>query len=262
VIVDAPLIEGRLAPDLNYIRTRIPILEVAKELGIHASLKRGGTWTMARCFRPENHKNGDRTPSLSFQLKRNKYSCQHCDGGRLYSNVDLVMAVENLTLKQAIGWFEDHYPGIPRKRLAAITFDFRAGVDEFRTADDLIRAGLIPHLTYSALRVFVVIAAFRDNNDMSQVAYETIMLRSGISSKSTVAKAIRHLEGLSIFECLRRRSRRRAGNETTQYAFTFDDPKLFALLAGRDLKSGIESTPGCTDKRVIEYTHSCTDKPR
>ena len=224
----------KLLPDMRFIRARISILEVAKELGIQI-VYRGATWTTARCFRPENHKTGDSNPSLNFQTKKNKYICFACDE-RLHSNIDLVMAVEGYTeVIQAINWFEEHYPGIPRKEVQTIDFEWRAGVDDFRNPDDLVNAGLIPHLTESALKVFVVIAAARNGNDVSIVTYDTIMRRSGIKSKSTVAKAIRHLEGLCIFECTRRWSRRRVGKDTTQYSFTFDDPRLFAMLTGRKL---------------------------
>jgi len=223
-------------PSLQHIKRHIPILNVAAELGIHIE-RRGATWSTARCFRPENHKSGDRTPSLNFQTKKNKYMCFACDS-ILHSNIDLVMAVEGYSkVRQAVEWFEMHYPGIPREAVSNTSFDFRAGIDEFRTPDDLVRAGIVPHLTDSALKVFVVIAAFRDTNDRSQVSYDTIMLRSGIRSRSTVCKAIKNLEGLGIFETFKRRSRHRAGNETTQYSFTFDDPKLFAVLRRRDFSA-------------------------
>lgn len=231
-LLETTTARAKLGPDISYIK-RIPIIEVAKELGIRTELP-GATWARARCFRPYNHKTGDQNPSLNFQVKKNKFMCFCCDD-RLHSNIDLVMAVEECSLQEALAWFDEHYPGIPRLRLLYTSFEFRAGVDEFRTPEDLVKAGLIPHLTDSALKVFIVIAAFRDKNDVSCVTYDTIMLRSGIKSKSTVAKAIKHLEGLSIFECLRRWSRDRAGHATTQYSFTFDDPKLFATLAGRKL---------------------------
>ena len=219
---------------MRYIRERIPILEVARELGIRTQ-PGGATWTSARCFRPDNHRNGDSNPSLNFQTKKNKYICFACDD-RLHSNIDLVMAVEGYReLSQAIEWFEEHYPGIPRKAVETLDCHFRAGVDEFRNPDDLVNAGLIPHLTESALKVFVVIAAARDGNDISVVTYDTIMLRSGIKSRTTVTKAIRHLEGLCIFDRIRRWSRTRRGPDTNQYTFTFDDPRLFSTLTGRQL---------------------------
>jgi hypothetical protein len=234
----APLGTSGLAPvlpDLAFIKRRIPIVEVARELGIRPG-HQGATWTTARCFRPHAHKAADRTPSLNFQTKRNKYMCFACDD-RLHSNVDLVMAMLVCSLREALQWFDEHYPGIPRikaKTEPVIGFEFRAGVDEFRTPEDLVRAGLVPHLTDSALRVFTVLAAFRDKNDVAVVSYHIIKLRSGIRTNYTVAQAIRQLEGLSILERHRRWTPKRAGGrDTSQYCFTFDDPDLFALLAAR-----------------------------
>lgn len=234
--------ESRL-PDLLYIKSRIPILYVAEKLGITPE-HGGATWTRARCFRPENHKNGDRTPSLNFQTKRNKYMCFACDD-RLHSNIDLVMAVKGCTLLQAIHWFDKEYPGIPRiKERKKEGFAFRVGVDEFRGPDDLVRAGLVPHLTYSSLRVFTILAAFRDGRDVTEISYQTIKLRSGIASNHTVRRAIRHLEGLSLLEVHRRWSRTRAGGrDTSQYVFSFGDPDLFTLLRDRASGAGAQAPP-------------------
>jgi hypothetical protein len=221
-------------PDLAYIKERIQIVQVARDLGMHVGAS-GADWTMTRCFRPEKHKHGDRTPSLGFI--KNRYMCFACDD-RTHSNVDLVMAVKECDLRQAVRWFDDRYPGIPRTKVKLLPrLSFRAGVDELRNPDDLVRAGLVPHLTDSSLRVFVVLAAFRDGNDVAEVTYETIMLRSGIGSKSTVSTAIKQLVGLSILMHRRRWSRRRHGRDSNQYIFTFDDPRLFGVLAGRDLKN-------------------------
>lgn len=224
----------RTLPDLIYIKRRIPILEVARELGIHV-MPRGATWTAARCFRPENHKCGDSTPSLNFHTKRNKWMCFACDD-RLHSNVDLVMQVEDCTLEKALEWFDEHYPGIPRikaKKTGRNTFDFRAGVDEFQSPDDLVKAGIVPHLTDSSLRVFTVLAAFRDDDDVAAISYETIKARTGIKTNHTVADAVGHLERLSIMKVTRKWARGRAGRDQNQYSFTFDDPALFDLLSER-----------------------------
>jgi hypothetical protein len=161
--------------------------------------------------------------------------CFACDD-RLHSNIDLVMQVEQCTLQEALEWFDEHYPGIPRiktERTGRNTFDFRAGVDEFQSPDDLVRAGIVPHLTDSSLRVFTVLGAFRDSDNQTRISYATIKLRTGIRSNTTVASAVRHLEELSIMKASRKWARGRAGRDQNQYAFTFDDPALFQLLTER-----------------------------
>jgi hypothetical protein len=228
-------VSDRTLPDFRYIK-RLPIVEVARELGIHTELP-GATWTRAHCFRPENHKANDRTPSLNFQVKKNKFMCFHCDE-RLGSTLDLVMAVEQCDQLKAGEWFDEHYPGIPRlkaKPNGKNDFDYRAGVDEFKTPDDLVKAGMLPHLTNPALRVFTVLAAYRDENDVASVSYETIKQKSGIGSDHTVSKGLRNLEGLSIMNVTHKGAFRskHGGREQSQYAFTFDDPELFEILKNR-----------------------------
>jgi len=230
---------GRLLPNFDYIRRQIPILDVARELGIHPVGLTGATWTTARCFRPENHKGGyDTNPSLNFQTKKNTYICFACDDGT-HSNIDLVMTVEHCTLREAGRWFDEHFPGIPRikargKRTGRNVFDFRAGVDEFTCGDDLVKAGIVPHLTESELRVFTVLNAFRDGDNISRPSYETIKQRTGIRSNHTVSRAIRQLEKLNVVDVKRGWARNRTGGrEQNQYAFTFNDPDLFDLLTGR-----------------------------
>jgi len=228
---------GKLLPDLNYIRRHIAILDVARELGIHPQPLGGATWTMARCFRPENHKSGDHTPSLGFLTKKNTYQCFACDDGT-HSNIDLVMAVEHCTLREAGRWFDEHFPGTPRikarPKAGRNVFDFRAGVDEFTCGDDLVRAGIVPHLTESELKVFVVLNAFRDGDNISSPSYATIMQRTGIRSGHTVSRALRKLEKLNVVDVKRGWARNRTGGRAqNQYAFTFGDPDLFDMLAGR-----------------------------
>src|SRR6516162_4516001 len=82
---DKPIAPPSGIPDLKRIRYDIPILAVARELGIRV-LKH----FPARCWRTENHQHGDRDPSLSFQIKKNRGMCFVCDD-HTWSNIDLVM---------------------------------------------------------------------------------------------------------------------------------------------------------------------------
>jgi hypothetical protein len=107
-----------MLPNLAYIRERIQILQVARDLGMHVGASGPGGWTMVRCFRPERHKHGDSTPSLGFSVK-NRYMCFGCDD-RAHSNIDLVMAVKDCDLRQAVRWFDARYAGIPRKKVKLI----------------------------------------------------------------------------------------------------------------------------------------------
>ena len=84
-----------MAYDLNEIKSKNNILDVARELGLEVH------GTSARCFRPERHKHRDQSPSLSFDTKRNTFRCFVCRdvGG---SVIDLVMQVKGLSFRKAV----------------------------------------------------------------------------------------------------------------------------------------------------------------
>jgi putative DNA primase/helicase len=50
----------------------------------------------ARCIRPENHKNGDQNPSMSFDPKTNSFKCFGCNGvqGDVYRLVEMVLGCD------------------------------------------------------------------------------------------------------------------------------------------------------------------------
>ena len=61
------------------------IIDIALKLGMEV---RGNK---CRCFHPENHANGDRTPSLSFSPSRGVFKCFGCGiGGDVFSLVQQV----------------------------------------------------------------------------------------------------------------------------------------------------------------------------
>jgi DNA primase len=89
-----------MAYDLSEIKSKNNILDVARELGLDV---RGAS---ARCFRPERHKHNDRSPSLSFDLKRNTFKCFVCRdvGG---SVIDLVMQVKGVNFREAVEYLAE-----------------------------------------------------------------------------------------------------------------------------------------------------------
>jgi len=76
---------------------RNDILAVAQELGLAV---RG---TKCRCLRPEAHAHGDRSPSLSFNRRRNTFHCWVCPdvGG---SVIDLVMLARGVSREEAVAY--------------------------------------------------------------------------------------------------------------------------------------------------------------
>jgi DNA primase len=55
--------------DIEAVKAAHPILDVLRDLGIPVQHGR------IRCLRPENHANGDRTPSVSIWTDRDQFKC-------------------------------------------------------------------------------------------------------------------------------------------------------------------------------------------
>ena len=85
---------GHAAIDLDHLKTAIPILSLAKSLGLEVRGKQ------ARCYNSAVHKHNDRNFSLGLDTKRNRYKCFAC--GESGSVIDLYMAIRCVDLKTAI----------------------------------------------------------------------------------------------------------------------------------------------------------------
>jgi hypothetical protein len=91
-------------PDLEYIKTEIPVTAIARDLGLYVNGYR------ARCWRTEYHRNGDSDPSVGFQKAKNRYRCFVCDAYS-GSNIDLVMAVRDVEIRLGGNAPEDYGSG-------------------------------------------------------------------------------------------------------------------------------------------------------
>jgi len=87
--------------DLDHVKA-IPITEVAQRLGLEVRNNR------MRCFYPQNHAHGDRTPSISLSLERNRYRCWVCESVK-GDAIDLVRQVQGCGFSEAIQWLESHF---------------------------------------------------------------------------------------------------------------------------------------------------------
>jgi hypothetical protein len=223
-------------PDFEYIRRHIPITAVARELGIRV-LKH----YRAHCWRVENHQHGDRTPSLSFQIKKNRGMCFVCDD-HTWSNIDLVMLKLECNLHAAVRWLIERFPVPSRPAGSHIEKRegwfprFHSGVNE-NVMTLMIRSGMWGDLTVAEQSVLAVLITFSDNQDRcAQISYRGLMRYTGVRSRTTVARAIRRFERLRVLkiERLPRQLLRRGVN---QYTLTIDDPRFEALVAARYQKT-------------------------
>lgn len=215
-------------PDLDFIKREIPIQDVARELGF---VVRG--YRMS-CWRSENHRNGDRDPSMTFKKKTNRWRCWICDQHD-WSNVDLVMMFLGCDFPSAVEWVCERFPVPPGKPGKHIIHRngwhprYRVGTSG-SLFEWLVRAGLWAELTSTQRSILVALHAFTDTETgLAEVSYRGVMRYAGIGSPTSVATAVRHFRRIHLLQV-----EPRIGGDgfraCNRYRLTFDDPKFLSLL--------------------------------
>jgi hypothetical protein len=190
----------RQLPDMAFMRSEIQIFEVVKALGIKTAGQRA-----AHCWRVEHHKNGDRTPSLSFF--KNRARCHVCDP-RALSTIDLVAIHENCSLSQAVGWICARWdvPTIPKNAKAVRPQRWnsgRVGVSIF-PLEAIVRTGFWASLDDAGRAVLVALVCFADPvTGAATISYRGLCRYSGKASRTTIAKVLRHLEDIGLLRVVR-----------------------------------------------------------
>lgn len=226
--------------DLEYIRSKVSVAEIAKELGLEV---KGNT---ARCWRVENHAHGDADPSIRFQLKKNRWRCFVCDEKGAASTFDLVMSVLGCDFRSAVNWITERWPvpSAPRgrhvKKRQGWNPAYRAGM----SGDPLelvIRSGLWAQLTKAQQAILPVLLRFVDQETgLAQISYRGIMRYANVRSSATVAAAIkRFCRSFHMLE-IERRLDAEGFRSCSRYRFTFEDPSFLVLLREIYLKHGEE----------------------
>jgi hypothetical protein len=210
-------------PDAKFIRDRIPIQDVARELGLEVNGRK------AHCWRIEAHRNGDSNPSIWFSRK-NRGVCHVCDA-RGWSNIDLVMMIQGLNIADAIHWIAGRFK-VPNVRKGAHLVEQQRWTPRFRVGtgdmmDDFVRSGLLATLTGAEVKVLEVLRTFAGNEGRAVISYLGIMRYAGIASAATVRAALLHLQKLHLVEIVRTvNGGFRACNA---YQLTPDDPAFLAI---------------------------------
>lgn len=215
-------------PDFEYIRKRIPIVAVARQLGLHVNGAR------ARCWRPENHRNGDANPSVGFQKQQNRGRCFVCDP-HSWSTIDLVMSVLGCELPAAISWITDRYavPPLPKgahvKKREAWHPRFRSG-DTRDVVEMLVRSGLWSTLSHAERSILPALSTFVDRDTgLGAISYRGLMQFSGVGSSATIAAALRHFEQMKFLHVVRAPATGPL-RRVNQYTLNFDDPDFQAMV--------------------------------
>ena len=170
-------------PDLQYIKAQIPVADVAAALELEV------VGDKIRCWRPENHQHGDRTPSVPIDQRRNRVRCFVCDK-RAHSGIDLVQMVTGLDTCGAILWIADRFPvpSIPKGRHLRNPDPFRSvsRVGLGGRLEVVVRTGLWAHLTPSEKAVLIVLCELSDQTTGGlQISYRGIRRFAGIGSDTT-----------------------------------------------------------------------------
>lgn len=89
--------------ELKQFKASLSITSVAQALGIEVERGR------FRCFCPQRHVHGDRTPSVSISEERGLFRCWVCDDIR-GDVFNLVQEYRGCSFSEALNWLKDTYP--------------------------------------------------------------------------------------------------------------------------------------------------------
>ncbi len=214
-----------LHPDISWMKKNVPVLEVAKALGMRIRRSR------AQCWRPENHTHGDADPSLCFHGRRNRARCFVCDMRGGHSNVDLVMGVLGVDVGSAALWIAERFCvpsvkcGRPQGSLTKQPAPYRIGV-RGSELEVLVRSGMFGQLSAPERSIVVALHEFRDpDSGLTRMSYRAIMRYSGIAGWTTLSKALSHLQRLHLIQ-VHQGARIGVRRECSVYRVTLEDEKF------------------------------------
>jgi hypothetical protein len=207
-------------PDFEHIRRRVPIREVARDLGLAVA------GNMIRCWRPESHQHGDRTPSVGLHIRKNTAKCFVCDS-RPLSTIDLVMNVRRVQLLEAVRWIAACHsiPTIPKgKHLESKQRwpeRYRVGVGPSRL-EFLVRTGLWAALSPAQRSILAVLDTFSEG-DAVTISDRGLMRYSGIGSQTTISSALKRFQNMRMLKKVRTEGEK-GFRSCSAFCWTFDDP--------------------------------------
>jgi hypothetical protein len=216
--------KARELPDMDFMRRKISIFDVATALGIRTAGR-----SAAHCWRVEQHQNGDRSPSVS--LFKNRAKCHVCDARGL-SVIDLVMTYHGCNLADAVVWITDRFdvPVIAKEakvRRPERWQPSRVGVSQF-PLEPLVRAGVWAWMGDGARAILVALACFTDPaTGEATISTRGLGRYSGKLSRSTITTVIRQLENIGLLEVSRAKDG--ATCKVSTYRLTLDSDRFQRL---------------------------------
>jgi hypothetical protein len=188
-------------PDVSWIKKNVSVLGVARALGLR--IQRGKT----RCWRVENHRNGDADPSLSFYEKGNRCRCFVCDMRGGHSNVDLVMGFLGCDVGSAVRWIAECFPvpnvkvGRPAGKILPSAVPYRVGVlgSEWEI---IARSGMWGMLSAAERSILLALYEWQDvETGLTRLSYRAIMRYSGVKKWRMFRAPSNSLAGCTLYKC-------------------------------------------------------------
>jgi hypothetical protein len=235
-------------PDMKYINREIPILEVARELGLQV---RGRKTTCPECKKKR----------LTFSVKFNCWRCWNCDpAGKRRTAIDLVMFFLNVDAYNAAAWISKRWNVVGRVQVERSENQRGITKHVYRR----VRSIPIPERDKPSLQAIVTSPGWREMALSARVVAMTLLALAradarnsvtidrkglsdltGITDPNTLAKANRELQAIGLFE-IDRGYRTKYAERPTVYRLTW-----WSQVFQRWLRAGYAvpetTTPTTTD---------------
>ena len=259
-------------PSISWIKRQVPIRELAELLG----LKLHGKYI--HCWHSEMHKNGDRTPSVGIDVRRNKVHCFVCSFD--YSTIDLVMDVRGMTIREAAKWLASMWGGgdeIKQTYQVQERFKWTRGERKLchqwskLKPKDLKKRGkgyveqLVGSRSWRTLhpgtaKLMLTLLTYTDPKTlMTNIATRDLAHQVGIR-RSRVIRAARALEQCGMFACDTAYNKLTKKNKTMTYRLTWYSHAWQAWLKGR-LTSTTTTKATCITVSQMNHTSMPTNLP-
>ena len=194
---------GKVMPDMKFINSQVPILEVARELGLAV---RGRKAVCPECKKRR----------LTFSVKFNCWRCWHCDPvGKRKTVIDLVMFILNVDAFNAAAWVSKGWNVVGQVQVErsenkhGLTKHVYRRVRQIavpeRDKPNLQAVVTSPgwrEMTLSARVVAMTLLALARMDDKNSVTINRRELSylTGITDPNTLAKANREVQAIGLFE--------------------------------------------------------------
>jgi hypothetical protein len=214
---------GKALPDFHWISTNIPVVEVAKRLGIQL---RGKKATCPNC----------RKLRLTFTTKLNGWRCWNCDpGGRMHGPVDLVTQYRGCSPYEAAVWISERWNVAGRiqvertenargtqrqmfKRYRQIPVSDRSkpSCEAFVASPGWREMSVQTR----AIAMTLLSIALHTETPSFEISRSKLGCTTGIHRSNTIARANKELEAIGLFAIDRGYSTQ-AGTKLTSYRLTW-----------------------------------------